>query len=922
VVQSSRAGSADPIDFASLAAALLERAHLLVPQWLPGGVQRGAEWVCGDLTGAPGSSLSVNLSTGRWADFSHDEDKGGDLVSLYAAAHNLNQGQAARELMRQLGWASEWSQDRPAEASAAAQEPVARAAASSEPLPASAPAAAPPEAVGKRWQAVVPVPTHVQPPRRFLWGFRNERTQDWVRLEASRVWEYRFEGRLYGYVGRFERFDSDGVLVKDTIPFTFCRDLAHPRGTMEWRHRTWEAPRPLYVPATLLAADSRLVPVVVVEGEKCAQALHELLGHEVDAVCWPGGARAWPAASWSWLKGRVVILWPDCDAKRVRLTKAEREAGVDASTKPLLPEDKQPGMQAMVGIGSLLMAEHGCQVSLCAIPQPGEVPDGWDVADAIQEGWDAARVRDFIRAARAFTPPGVATRAAAGAAAGTSGRSGAAAGDGGSAGAGAGGAGGGGGGGGAADDEDESWRRYLLTDQKGAVKAVRENIVIALDGRPDRKVGGIPGCERLIRFNDFSNNVEKVGPTPWGTPAGDWLEADELQLGDWLVREHRMPSMSRQALEEAVLIVSRRHAHHPVREQMVARRGTWDQQPRLDTWLRRCMLEEDEWDDRDPLQQYLALAGRWFLMGMVARVMPLKREGTRTLVGPGVKFDYMLVLEGPQGWGKSTVAATLGGDYFSDSALAIGDKDSYQNIQGILIYEWGELENMSKAEVTKVKLFISSPSDRFRATFDRRPAKYPRQVVFVGTTNESHDLTDTTGNRRFWPVRVTRPPDVEWLREHLEQLLAEAVHRVDAGERFWPDRDEQRRLFDPQQAARTVESSLEAAIRTYLYDENQKVPHGGSNGALVNSIGLSELLTRVGYTIDKQTDVVVKKAGAVMHMLGWVVKRTSLPGRPRVYVRPGTAGGNGSASGAAAGSGDDGPAPGPDDTEDPHGPPF
>ena len=889
----------DVIDFAALAAALLDRAHILLPHWLPGGRQQGHEWVCGDLSGAEGGSLSVNMRTGRWADFSND-DKGSDLTSLYAAIHNLSQGQAARELMRQLGW--ERSQD---------------AAPSPPPAPAPARAANEPAAPaegGKRaheWRAVVPVPEHVQPPARFMWGFTNKALGQWQQLEATRVWEYRFEGRLYGFVGRFERFDSQGELSKDTIPFTFCKDLNNPRGTLEWRHKTWEAPRPLYVPATLLAVDPRLVPVVLVEGEKCAEALHQLLGGEFDCVSWPGGTKSWPMAAWHWLKGRVVYLWPDCDAKHVRLTKDERDAGVDPTSKPLLPEHKQPGMQAMVGIGSLLMAEHGCQVQMCPIPKPGDVTDGWDVADAIAQGWDAARVRDFIRSARPLVPPDDAVRAAAGSG-GISTPSKAAAKE----------------GEGAEEEHRFAWLKHLVLSAQGSVKSVRENIVLALDGRPDKGVPGIPECAGLIRFNEFSNNVEKVRPAPWGSPAGDWLEADELQMGDWLLREYRLPSMSRQALEEAVLIVSRRHAYHPVRERMVALRGQWDGVKRLDLWLRRCMREEDEWDENDPLQRYLSLAGRWFLMGMVARVMPVVLEGVRVKVGPGAKFDYMLTLEGPQGWGKSTVASTLGGVYFADTGLIIGDKDSYQNIQGILVYEWGELENMSRQEVTKVKLFISSPSDRFRASFDKRPAKYPRQVVFVGTTNESHYLTDTTGNRRFWPVRVTRPPDIEWLRENLEQLLAEAVHRVDEGEPFWPDRVQQRDLFDPQQQARTVESSLESSIRHFLYDENQKIPHGNDlgNGTACNTIGMTELLGRIGYTIDKQTDVVVKKAGAVMHMLGWTVRRTSAPGRPRVYVRPGTTGhgkGDEPVHSGSRGSGQqDGPAQAPDDTEDPDGPPF
>ena len=333
-------------------------------------------------------------------------------------------------------------------------------------------------------------------------------------------------------------------------------------------------------------------------------------------------------------------------------------------------------------------------------------------------------------------------------------------------------------------------------------------------------------------------------------------------------------------------MVSRRHSFHPVREQVEARRGKWDRVPRLTTWLRRCCLEEDEWDERDPLIQYLALAGKWFVMAMCVRVLPTKKDGPRVVQGPGTKFDYMLVFEGQQGVGKSTLAAVLGGEYFADTGLTLGEKDSYQNIQGVRIYEWGELENMSRAEVSKVKLFISSPKDRFRASFDRRPRDYPRQVVFVGTTNESHYLTDTTGNRRFWPVRCTREPDNAWLRDNLDQLISEALVCIDAGERFWPTREEQRLLFDPQQQARAIEGSIEQAIRTYLYDPDQRVPHGAENGTLVNQLSMTELLGRIGYTIDKQTDAVVKKAGAVMHMLGWDVKRTNFPGRPRVYVRP------------------------------------
>ncbi len=865
-----------PIDFGGLAAALLDRANDLVSRWLPRGVERNGRWYIGDFDGSDGESANVNLATGQWIDNgAPDEDKGGDLLSLYRRiGRHPTMRAAALAVMAELGW--QQPTQAPRRDSPPVQTPAAEPVHETLPPDASevpkhsANVAATRAGKADRWTSVLPVPPHAPQPKRFVFGFKDKARGEWVEHEAVHVWEWAFEGQRFGYTARFERVNSQGELVKDVLPLTWCEDTHDQRRGQRWHWKQWAAPRPLYVPATLLSGEPARVPVVIVEGEKKALAGHKLLGHEFDFVSWPGGCKAWALARWAWLMGRTVYLWPDADAKRQALTQAEREAGLDEATKPVKPLAKQPGYQAMVGIGQLLLAEHGCTVYMLPMDPPGTKPDGWDLADAIEEGWDAARVRDHIRSAQTFKAPNDAVRAAVGA---TSTPSMAAAGRGEDGGAG---------------DESWDWTRHLLRAAKSdAVLVARENVVTALDGRPDRRVPGIAECAGLIAFNEFSNNVEKRGPTPWGTDAGDWLECDELLMGDWLVRQHYMPSMPRTALVEAVQIVAARHRFHPVRERIVALRGKWDEQPRLDTWLRRTCLEEDDFNDRDPLQQYLTLAGRWFVMGLVARLLPKVVVNNQVRIGPGTKFDYMLVLESPQGWGKSTLAKLLmGEDYFADTGLDINNKDSLMNIQGIAVYEWSELENLNKQEVGAVKRFISSSSDRFRATFDKRPAKYPRQVVFVGTTNEANYLTDTTGNRRFWPVGVTRPPDLEWLAANMEQMLAEAVHRVEAMERFWPTRDEQRLLFDLQQSERTVESSLEGAIRALLYDEEQKVPLGRSNYALLPEVGMQDMLDRVGYTIDKQTDAVVKKAGALMHMLGWTVRRTSQPGRPRVYVRP------------------------------------
>jgi putative DNA primase/helicase len=845
-----------PIDFAGLAAALLDRADTLVPQWLPEGHRRGAEWVCGDIHGGSGSSCSINLKTGAWGDFSGDE-RGGDLISLYAAIHSLNNGQAAARLMQMLGWRRE-----PVQATARVSPPTAPAAPAQANAGGEAPAEAPAPATRRTTKRpIVPVPEFAP----ACTGV------DWHYGQPDALWLYRRDGAVLGAVARYR--DSEGG--KEIKPWTWCVDDGDPRQVQGWHSMQWPEPRPLYLPRGTVGDT---LPVVLVEGEKCADAGHGLLGDEFDFVSWPGGSNAWQKADWSWLAGRRVTLWPDADSKRVRLSRQERESGVDPDTKPLLPAADQPGMKCMLGIGRLLADKHGCSVTICSIPKPGDVSDGWDVADAIAQGWTADQVRAFVGTAGTLSSPAADSRSTPSRAPAGEGQ----------------------------EDDVPHWRDLLAAGRQGTFPT-RENVVLALMGRPERGVKGLPETEGLIQFNQFSNTVVKTRRPPWGGTAGNWCEDDELQMGAWLVAQHGMPSISRAQLEEAVLVVAHRHAVHPLRERVTALRDQWDGVGRLNTWLQRVCLEEDEWDNTEPLQQYLARVGAWFVMGMVARVMPEVRQGARVLVGPGAKFDAMLIFESPQGWGKSTLAATLGGEFFADTGLTIGDKDSLQNIQGIWVYEWGELHSLTKAEANKVKEFVTSAKDRFRATFDRRPRDYPRQVVFVGTTNEQVYLSDPTGNRRFWPVRLTRRPDLDYLRANLEQLLAEAVHRVDAGERFWPTPKEQDSLFEPQQQQRVVQSSLDAAIRTYLYDEDQRTGLSGVNGTLVKEIGLSDLLCRVGYTIDKQSPALVKSASQVMHALGWPLRRTSKPGRPYVYVRPpsaeaGAAGASLDSSSAAAGA--------------------
>jgi predicted P-loop ATPase len=765
--------------------------------------------VCGGLGGEKGESCSINLNTGVWSDFATG-DRGGDLISLYSAIKGLGMADAARELMAQLG---------------VVPQPVAQ--------PAEPPAAP------KRttWRPVVPVPPHA-PPATFK-HFSRE-LQD---VEAS--WAYRRGGQLLGHVVRF-RTSSGG---KEILPQTWCVDESDGQGTQRWHWMQWAAPRPLYLPAGDLSEPAR--EVVLVEGEKCADAGQRLLGDAFDWATWPGGSNAWEKADWEWLRGRSVLLWPDCDAKHQKLSQAERMAQVDPKSKPLLPAAQQPGLKAMNGIAGRLQSVD-CQVRMVRIPEPGAVSDGWDVADAIEQGWTREQVLAMLRTAQPFqqaqdglaeAAEGLPTPSMAGAGQGAAG--------------------------GAA--RRKTWRAYLLEGRSGTAP-VRENVVAALDGVEVPGEGFVPGVaalQGLLAYNEFTSDVIKLRPAPWGTPEGRWGDVEELQMGEWLVRQQGLPSCPRGTLEEAVRMVAAKHSFHPVRK--FVEELEWDGVKRLSTWIRRCCLEEDEWDDREPLQQYLARVGTWFIQGMVSRVMQ-----------PGCKFDYMLILEGTQGRGKSTLLKTLACDWFADTGLVLGDKDSYQQLQGRWLYEFAELDSWGKADITKIKSFTASTEDYFRASFDRRAREHPRQVVFGGTTNEDHYLTDPTGNRRFWPVRVTRVIDIEWLRENRNQLFAEAMVRYRSGARMYPTPEEEVELFQPQQRLREVENAIAAAIATYLDSEL---------GELVSEITLVQLLHKIGIGVEKlgAGRWHEKQAAAALRAMGWTEggrAPASVPGRPRKWIRP------------------------------------
>lgn len=171
---------------------------------------------------------------------------------------------------------------------------------------------------------------------------------------------------------------------------------------------------------------------------------------------------------------------------------------------------------------------------------------------------------------------------------------------------------------------------------------------------------------------------------------------------------------------------------------------------------------------------------------------------------PGTKFDSVVVLVGPQGCGKSTIFAKMGNEYYSDSLnlTDMKDKSGAEKLQGYWILELGELAGLKKADVEVVKAFVSRTDDIYRPSYGRTIESHPRQCIIVGTTNsETGFLRDITGNRRFWPIKVTgQSKRKSWdiTREEVLQMWAEAKYLYGQGEPLYLNSQESSEALSEQ----------------------------------------------------------------------------------------------------------------------------
>ena len=310
------------------------------------------------------------------------------------------------------------------------------------------------------------------------------------------------------------------------------------------------------------------------------------------------------------------------------------------------------------------------------------------------------------------------------------------------------------------DQKTEDWRAKLKITEKGALAQTIENVVLILDNDPR-----LAGC---LALNALEHNIVARKDLPWREISGSlqWTDADDAALRYYLERTYGVTGKDR--IFDAVNVVAQQNTFHPIREYLNA--CAWDGVKRVETLFIDYLGAEDT--------EYTRAVTRKALTAAVARIFR-----------PGCKFDYMLTLRGAQGIGKSALISKLGVDWYSDSFTTMQGKDSYEQVQGVWIMEVGELAGLKKAEVESIKLYISKQVDRFRPAYGRRLQEFPRQCIFIGTTNEAQFLRDATGNRRFWVVDTPNEPRLDFWTdlspETIRLIWAEAVDLYRKGEKLY-----------------------------------------------------------------------------------------------------------------------------------------
>jgi predicted P-loop ATPase len=308
----------------------------------------------------------------------------------------------------------------------------------------------------------------------------------------------------------------------------------------------------------------------------------------------------------------------------------------------------------------------------------------------------------------------------------------------------------------------------FLTTKTGSIIPNVHNAIVAI--QKDNRLSG------AFRYNTFAASIF----TFMDGKSSVLKTVDVIETTAFLQAQYAS-GFTTSVVADAIARVAQENAFDPLTDYVSGLK--WDGINRLSTWLMDYCGAVTETDNQE---KFVSAVGRAWMIAAVARA-----------IKPGTKVDAVLIFQGKQGVGKSTAAAILGGDWFTDEMPPLTSKDAAIHLQGRWIIELGELAALSRSDLESTKGFLARTVDKFRPPYERLTVEIPRRCVFIGTTNSTAFLKDETGNRRFWPVEC-QWVDADRLREIKDQLFAEAVHAYHAGEKWWLTGDVAKIAIDEQ----------------------------------------------------------------------------------------------------------------------------
>lgn len=432
-------------------------------------------------------------------------------------------------------------------------------------------------------------------------------------------------------------------------------------------------------------------------------------------------------------------------------------------------------------------------------------------------------------------------------------------------------------------ETDKDWRTKLEIKKDGSIVPNAKNALIILmyDSHLQK-----------IRLNTMTGMIEaEVDSLPWKRDFIFWQNSDTEQLYMWIANNHGV-QFPKEIFQMALTTVANKRRFHPI-EDYFTKLPEWDGQERMEKLLVDYLGAEDTIFNREAIRKVLVAA--------IARIYH-----------PGIKFDYMLVLNGPQGIGKSTFFGRLFKGFLSDSLtmLDMRDKTGSEKLQGYWALEVAEMAGMRKADIECVKSFISRQEDIYRPAYGRVVEKHPRRCVIVGSTNSSTGfLRDISGNRRFWPVKCSGGKLKPWnlTDEELDQIWAEAMAAYNSGESLLLSKEaeelaakEQREAIEEDPRMAQVVEYLEKPLpvnwdkldldtrRMFLEGDTDYDPE-----SLVERETVSNMEIWVECFGKKAADMERKDSDAITALMmkvdGWersgIRKRISLYGQQRIYKR-------------------------------------